>query len=219
MKWDRKQIGKSFLYFVLAVIVILVEQNFVVGFVTGEQNLLKTALGCLVFVLIGLAGLWLAKKLGLFSSRESFSANETVKVLALGFGATYVAKLIGGIALFIEHGVEATTANQEILDSLNMPLIIYALLAVWVAPIIEELVMRGLIMGRVFGRQSWLGLLAASLLFALLHGPTDIGSWLMYGGMGAVLGYIYRSTGKLECAIAVHGLNNLLAVIFMVIMK
>ncbi len=219
MKWDKKQIWKSFLYFLLAVLVTVVEQVIVIGFVTGEKSLLKTVLGCLTFVIIGLTGLWLAKRVGLLSLRGSISANEAVKVVALGFGATYVAKMIGGIALLIEHGFEGNTANQAALDALDMPLIVYALLAVLVAPVIEELVMRGLLMGRVFGQQSWFGLVVSSLLFGLLHGPTDIGSWLMYGGMGFVLGYVYRRTGKLEYPLAIHALNNLLAVIFMTLMQ
>lgn len=219
MKWDKKQIWTSFLYFLLAVLVTVVEQVIVTYFVIGEQSLLKTVFGCLVFVAIGLAGLWLAKRVGLFSPRDSFSANEAVKVVALGFGATYVAKLVGGIALFIEYGLEGNTANQEFLNSLDMPLIVYALLAVLVAPVIEELVMRGLLMGRVFGQQSWFGLVVSSILFGLLHGPTDIGSWLMYGGMGLVFGYVYRRTGKFEYPLAIHALNNLLAVIFMALMQ
>ena len=95
------------------------------------------------------------------------------------------------------------------------PLLLVVLTAI-AAPIVEETVMRGLILGRLFNN-SYLGVILSSLLFGLLHIPTNIGSWIIYGGMGLVLAVVYHKTQKLEYTIAIHFINNALGVLFMIL--
>jgi membrane protease YdiL (CAAX protease family) len=47
--------------------------------------------------------------------------------------------------------------------------------------------------------------------------PTDLGSWILYGGMGLVLALVYQKTKKLEYSIAVHALNNFLGVLSLIL--
>ena len=81
---------------------------------------------------------------------------------------------------------------------------------------LKNLFFRGLIVKQAF-HFSKLGVLVSSLLFGALHMPTDLGSWILYGGMGLVLAMIYRKTQKLEFSIAVHALNNFLGVLSMIL--
>lgn len=217
MKIEKNTFVEKALFFLLAVGICLVEQFALSLFLTGEPSVLKSVGGWLVFLGMTVAGWWIAKMVGLWLAKGSLDVNEMVKVVGIGFGATYAVKIVGGIILAIEKGAEATTANQEVLNSI--PKFTYALMAVLVAPMIEELVFRGLLMGRVFGQKSWIGLIISSLLFGALHVPTDLGSWILYGGMGLVLGLVYRQNGKLEYVIAIHCLNNLLSAIFLFFMN
>ena len=87
--------------------------------------------------------------------------------------------------------------------------------AVLVAPILEEIIFRGLVQSTLL---SWLGpqsrwrvILIASVVFALIHG--SVASWHVLPGLfilGLVLGWLYEKHGSLLPAIVLHMLFNLL---------
>lgn len=79
--------------------------------------------------------------------------------------------------------------------------------AVLLAPAVEELIFRGLLLHRwalKWGRVR--GLVATSVAFALLH-PSPVNAFILGFGFGL----IYLSTGSLWLTIAAHSLNNLIA--------
>ena len=86
--------------------------------------------------------------------------------------------------------------------------------AVVVAPILEEIIFRGLVQTSLLawlGPQSrWLMLFIASALFALIHG--SVASWHVLPGLfilGLVLGWLYEKHGSLLPSIVLHMLFNL----------
>ena len=83
----------------------------------------------------------------------------------------------------------------------------------------EELLFRGIVMGKVFGKDSIVGLLLSSFLFGLIHVPTNIGSWIIYSGMGLVLELAYQISGKYTKALILHSLNNFIGFLFMLLMQ
>lgn len=141
-------------------------------------------------------------------------------LLAMGLGllAVYFFKILGAMLLMIEHGPDYMPNNQQAIMDAGMPPYLLFAFAVVLAPVIEEFVMRGLVMGKLFNPRSIWGLLISSFIFGLLHGPSDLGSWVMYGGMGLALGLVYRYTERLDVAIGVHALNNLIAFVLMMTM-
>jgi len=114
----------------------------------------------------------------------------------------------------IEEGI-TNTANQKVLESIHMNPIILITRSMIMAPIVEEVVFRGLLMARVFNSNSIVGLIVSSFLFGLVHIPNSIGAWIIYGGMGLALATVYRTTKKLEYSIMAHMINNTLAVSMM----
>lgn len=79
--------------------------------------------------------------------------------------------------------------------------------AVLLAPVVEELIFRGLLLHRwalKWGRRR--GLVATSLAFALLH-PSPVNAFVLGFGFGLV----YLSTGSLWLTIAAHSFNNFIA--------
>lgn len=135
---------------------------------------------------------------------------KTFAVVSLGFIALFIVKLIGGIILTIEG--KTTTNNQATIDQLfeNSSLLLMFIFIVIVAPLTEEIIFRGLIPKLFSKRFEGLGFALGALLFGLLHGPSDIGSFVLYVGMGAVLAIVCYRFKHLEYSIWIHGLNNAL---------
>lgn len=84
--------------------------------------------------------------------------------------------------------------------------------AVILAPLLEELVFRGILQTsllRLLGGRRWPALLLASAIFALTHG--GVVTWhglLPLMVIGLVFGYVYERTGSLLAAILTHALFN-----------
>ena len=96
--------------------------------------------------------------------------------------------------------------------SLSLPVLFLDLCVL--APISEEIFMRGLLQGTVF-KNTYIGLVATSILFAYLHGPDTIPSFITYLGMGLAFGIRYKTSDNLWNFILLHFLNNLVAFCFM----
>ena len=116
------------------------------------------------------------------------------------------------------EGVSNST-NQEIIENAHMNPFVLITVTVIMAPIVEELIFRGLLMGRVFNSDSIVGLILSSLLFGLVHMPNSIGVWIIYAGMGFTLGTVYRKFQKLEYCIMAHMINNSIAVSMMLLLQ
>ncbi|MDG4518313.1 CPBP family intramembrane metalloprotease [Streptococcus suis] len=81
------------------------------------------------------------------------------------------------------------------------------------AAISEEIIVRGYLFKKFFEKYKILGIVVSGLLFAFLHGPTDLGSWIIYASPGFILAYLYYKTDYLIYPIAVHFINNAWAVV------
>lgn len=96
--------------------------------------------------------------------------------------------------------------------SLSLPVLFLDLCVL--APISEEIFMRGLLQGTVF-KNAYIGLVTTSVFFAYLHGPYTISSFITYLGMGFAFGIRYKTSDNLWNSILLHALNNLVAFFFM----
>lgn len=96
--------------------------------------------------------------------------------------------------------------------SLSLPVLFLDLCIL--APVTEEIFMRGMLQGTVF-KNTYIGLVAISVLFAYLHGPYTIPSFITYLGMGLAFGIRYKTSDNLWNSILLHALNNLVAFCFM----
>ena len=78
--------------------------------------------------------------------------------------------------------------------SLSLPVLFLDLCIL--APVTEEIFMRGMLQGTVF-KNTYIGLVATSVLFAYLHGPYTIPSFITYLGMGLAFGIRYKTSDNL----------------------
>lgn len=200
----------TFLFFLIEQLLVAYSFGIKGGWQLGLVTVLNLMLVGLVIYLAGRFNLWQPQKPALWSGKG-------LKTIALWSVYLFLAKMLSGIVLALQAGPDATTFNQELIEGLDLNPIVLLLTTVLVAPFVEESIFRGLIMGKISSAQSALGLIISSLLFALIHLPTDLGSWLLYGSMGLVLGLLYRKTQRLDYCISVHFLNNLLAFFMMLL--
>lgn len=117
---------------------------------------------------------------------------------------------------------QATTSNNDTIQSLAQSspvlLVITALSGIFLSPLAEELIFRGVLMNFFFKASSfWPPILLSGLIFTLEHSSTTIVSYLIYFFMGGVLAFVYRATGQLKISIGLHFLNNLIAMLELII--
>ena len=211
-----KKLLTALKYFFLALGLLFLEQ-LPTAFIAADQPFWQSALIILALLIVEALTVFVAKRVGLLNHLKDIERWKAWKTILVGFVVLTIVKYIGGVVLLLENGIGANTENQAALEQLGMsPLLLIVLTAI-AAPIVEETVMRGLILGRVFNN-SYLGVILSSLLFGLLHIPTNIGSWIIYGGMGLVLAVVYHKTQKLEYTIAIHFINNALGVLLMLLL-
>lgn len=104
--------------------------------------------------------------------------------------------------------------TTQSIQSLSLSLPVLFLDLCILAPVTEEIFMRGLLQGTVF-KNTYIGLVTISVFFAYLHGPYTISSFITYLGMGFAFGIRYKTSDNLWNSILLHALNNLVAFFFM----
>lgn len=183
-----------------------------------ESGVAKLSVGTtcflIVFTLANTALLvYLAKKLGFFKASFDFFSLKNVGII---FGSFILARIIAvvGTLLLMNQGTEST-ANDAVLQTIfsgENPVLIILLIAVS-APIMEEIVFRGGIIGFWLKKYPVVAIALSTISFGLVHGPTDVISFLIYALVGLILSLAYYKTQRLEVSIAIHFLNNILGAI------
>ncbi|MEI5994690.1 CPBP family intramembrane glutamic endopeptidase [Candidatus Enterococcus mansonii] len=181
----------------------------------GNANLSLAISVLLMVVTIGniYLLLFLGKKLGFFKFKWDFINLKNIVIIVGGFLLARVIA-IGGTLLLNNQGAESTAndvAIQTIFTGEN-PILIVLLIGIS-APIMEEIIFRGAIIGFWFENLPMVGIAISSILFGLVHGPTNVISFLIYGLMGLILSIAYYKTKRLEVSISIHFFNNIFSAI------
>jgi len=226
LRWG---LGDAVLAFVLAIVGAIVVTQIVIG-VTGTKQLpgggypeTAAIIGATVAGQYGAWFLWMllvSKRKGIGTLRADFGfvvdlARDWVTI-AIGFGL----EIAAGIALYpITHLVKKTP--QQVvhdLDTAHGPkLTILVVTAIVVAPAVEELFFRGLLLRALQRRVSApLAVAIAALAFGLTHLLFDFGSGAVLPALvflGLVSGSLAVRSGNLSRSILLHAGFNLVAVL------
>lgn len=177
----------------------------------GEKNLnISSTLVTVILVVINILFLiYLAKRMNIIKTNHPFLTKKNILIILV---ATLIDRgiAIGGTLLLNMQG-HTTTANDSTLIKLFSgvsPVLVVLLLGV-AAPIMEEIVFRGGIIGYLVENNALLAILISSFLFGIIHGPTNFISFGMYFFMGIILSVSYYKTKDLRVSISIHFLNNL----------
>ena len=131
--------------------------------------------------------------------------------------AVFMANLVvaGGFALF---GVRHNQSASYPLSAGDTPgQLVFALVAVIVAPLCEEILFRGYLLGRLRSMMpTWMAVVASAMLFALAHSfAAKSGATVLVAGtfvMGLVLGWARVASRSLWPAVVAHMVNNGVAI-------
>ncbi len=129
-------------------------------------------------------------------------------ILTISFG-----KLIWGQEYQIQQHQELELITQYS----QLPLrILIAVVAVVIAPVLEELLFRGLVQTMIrsflaIRNGAWLAILISSALFAIVH--ANPGHWPALFVLSVCLGYSYEKSGSLFRPIFIHSLFNTASII------
>ena len=203
---NKGSILKRFLYFLLAFLILIIDQ--VPTIYLGVKDIRLVCLLIFVLLLMSAGALFLGKRLGLFEGFKALSSLKAWGMIGLTYLGIYIVTRIGSMVMMME-GVSNST-NQAAIENAHMNPFLLIRFTVIMAPIVEELVFRGLLMGRVFNPDSIVG---------LVHMPNSIGVWIVYAGMGLALGIAYRKFQKLEYCIIAHIINNSIAVSMLLLLQ
>ena len=116
------------------------------------------------------------------------------------------------VTAFSQFKPDYTDNDKAIMELMDMfPLWLMFVFICIVAPICEEIIFRGALIGQLFAKHLWWGAAVSTLLFAAIHMPEDAISWLMYGGLGAAFSWVFVRSKQLWQCVVLHMANNLLA--------
>jgi hypothetical protein len=225
----RWGLGDALLAFVLAVAGAIVVTQITIA-VTGTKALpgggypeTAAIIGATVAGQYGVWFLWMlvvSRRKGIGTLRADFGFVVDLArdwaTIAMGFGL----EIAAGIALFpITHFVHHTP--QQVvhdLDTAHGPkLVILVVTAIVVAPVVEELFFRGLLLRALQRRVSApLAVAIAALAFGLTHLLFDFGAGAVLPaliGLGLLSGCLAVRTGNLSRSILLHAGFNLVAVL------
>lgn len=229
----RKYTWKDWLFMVLSSnLVIQLVAVFVLSFfmgifvnnitieIIGEISIYGTIYGTIASLpLTLLVVYWL--KIPLFNRRQISKKNSFMirgltkddwKFLLKYIPISYILYLIGSMVVAYFFGI-SEAANQVAVESLfdYVPLWVMFIMVVIVAPIVEELLFRGIILfpgDRL--DPTWTRTIISAIFFGLIHGPTDVYTAYTYVGMGFIFAYASKRTKTVEAAMVYHFLNNLM---------
>lgn len=184
----------------------------------GEFSLIQTASVTTVYMVMLVLLVNIARTKGVLEPLSGVRTRRLWLTFVIAYAITYFGAILSNWVLQLEG--QTTTLNQSELEQLILllPIALFFVIVVIVAPITEEIIFRGFAAKRLFPNKEWLGLLVGSALFALVHRPTNIGSALTYGILSTVLAFIYWRTKDIRYSIAFHAFNNLIAFMVMVLM-
>jgi membrane protease YdiL (CAAX protease family) len=143
---------------------------------------------------------------------------------AIALAARFVIAIVANVLSQGQAGREAENVNLDHVTPAAVALLVFV--AVICAPVIEELVFRGLML-RTFMRavRFWPAAILSSLVFALLH-TYQVSTLAGAGTLAAVVGtlaitncVLVRLTDRLTPGIAVHAISNGMSVLLLVLLS
>lgn len=176
--------------------------------------MLNTCLSMLPFLMIYRIKCGKIKKLITVSKKERCSISELAGAVILGFGlCTTVNFLISFISVYVFNTETGTSVGQYIND---IPTLLLAVPAIVIAPAVcEELLFRGCIIGSLKKYNVLMSVVISSLIFSVIH--SGISGMIFAFLSGIIFGFLRIYTGYFSAAVAVHFMNNALALILAVV--
>ncbi|NQH34333.1 CPBP family intramembrane metalloprotease [Streptococcus suis] len=156
---------------------------------------------------------WRAEKNGIKIWDSNVLTWKGLGLVVLTFAIAQLFKHLGYYIMELQ-GIEETSNELELTKLLeNISFWLAFVRVACQAAITEEIIVRGYLFKKFFEKHKILGIVVSGLIFAFLHGPTDLGSWIIYASPGFLMAYLYYKTDYLIYPMAVHFINNAWSVV------
>lgn len=134
-------------------------------------------------------------------------------LLAICFALTCAGNVMGNIVNTVIGAITGEIPTNEIGElTANTPFWANLLFCGILAPILEEIFYRKLVIDRLRRYGDLFAVLASGLLFGLIHGNFSQFFYATFAGL--LFGYIYLNTGRLRYTVALHMAVNLMGGVF-----
>lgn len=204
----------------LAGLVVLFSMLFGMFLITAQEGSVHGYSGieigalCFFCLVTSFFMLRLSKGLKLFSFDLSFLTKKNLKIIFIGT-VLALGILIAETILINQNILIEQAGNPRTMAVLSKaPSLVIGLFTFILAPIMEEVLFRGGIIGLVFADKPFLGVLVSSLVYCLAFRPDGIIYWLLSLMMNIILGLAYVQTKRLEVPIIIKMLTLLLMLLF-----
>ncbi|EHO49183.1 CPBP family intramembrane glutamic endopeptidase [Lentilactobacillus kisonensis] len=173
----------------------------------------------LIAVVLGFIGWRYGKQLTITNPRHFGRSKATfsrISQLIIIFAVILIVQSVWGW-LVVHHILDLPT-NQKVINETVTHLPLWNnLFAIFLAPIFEELICRGIFMNYFFNKDNRLNnilaILASGMVFGFLHDMSFDVNWLLYSALGCLLAYTYIHFRDIRYSIALHVMNNLLSIL------
>ncbi|MCF6515177.1 CPBP family intramembrane metalloprotease [Lactobacillus sp. S2-2] len=221
-KKNKLDFFSKIIIFVLMIMLIQVVQIPILFIVNSKAINLESILFGLLYIILFVIGIWIS--LYVFKHNDGklnlkLKLNHYVMVLVAYFSFMIVQIILNTLNYSFFN--ETSTANNQSIETLlgsnQIVLIVMMISMIFLSPILEETIFRGIFINFFFKpTQFYLPIILSGFLFSLFHQSDTIISFLMYACLGSILAYLYKKTGNLKVSILLHFVNNLIAGIILI---
>ena len=163
------------------------------------------------------------KKTGLFKGTLPLSlhadSSSPLLLILSGLGICYAGNILSSMIMqsLMSAGVGSYAYDQAIAEQTEIPsdvfMLVLTLIRTAIIPaFIEEFVFRGVIMQPLRKYGDWFAIITSAVVFGALHGNILQIPFAVIAGIA--LGYVSVVTGTMWTGIALHLMNNLLSVVY-----
>ena len=134
-------------------------------------------------------------------------ASVFVGLLALCFGLTYAGNFVGQLVNSLLGAIRGAPISNPVADmTASSPLWVNLLFVGILAPVMEEIFYRKLVIDRLRRYGDLPAILLSGIAFGLVHG--NFSQFFYAATLGCLFGYIYLNTGRIRYTIFLHmGIN------------
>lgn len=138
--------------------------------------------------------------------RERWGLGKFIACLVISIGIGLAGMLLSRLVEWIKPSAPSDADLDSLL--MNSAMWVNVLVTVILAPVVEELLYRKLLMDRLIGYGEGPAVLMSGLMFGLAHG--NFSQFFYAFGIGILWAYVYARTGRVGYTIAFHMIFNLL---------
>ena len=149
--------------------------------------------------------------------RHKMKVGAFVLAMIMCFALMYTSNLVGTMITMIIGVLKGTPVNNDLIEvATNTNLLTNFIYMVILAPILEELIFRKLIVDKTRRYGEGIAILLSGLMFGLFHG--NLSQFMYACVIGFLFAFIYVRTGNIKISILMHAIINFMGSILAVLL-